>query len=205
MPKPFYLCKDDQPTPSKTPDSKSQQKPANQHLTWQKKKTGLQHRNCSTGVFLGIKTTIFFVRYILHMWTKRKKKKKMWEKEMERKHIFILFVQKRHMNQDTTGALFTRKQDVGNHVTVFLSFRQTLSSSDDGWQKRKIFFLYIYIHEKASFHSSLNMSREHRKFMEVIQQASILSWCSIVSRSFFIISFCLICYRIPDDCQLWIG
>lgn len=41
------------------------------------------------------------------------------------------------MIQDTTGALFTRKQDVGNRV--FLSFVQISSSGDDDWKERRMF------------------------------------------------------------------
>lgn len=67
----------------------------------------LQHRYCNTGVFLETKATFFCP---LH--PKYVKK----EKKMERKHIFILLYRRDTWNQDTTGALFTHKQDVGNHV-----------------------------------------------------------------------------------------
>lgn len=59
---------------------------------------------------------------------------------MERKHIFILLYRRDTWNQDTTGALFTRKQDVGNHVTVFLSFMQISSSRDYDREERRNFF-----------------------------------------------------------------
>lgn len=60
---------------------------------------------------------------------------------MERKHIFILLYRRDTWNQDTTGALFTRKQDVGNHVTVFLNFMQISSSWDNDWEQRRKFFI----------------------------------------------------------------
>lgn len=57
---------------------------------------------------------------------------------MEKEHIFILLYRRDTWNQDTTGALFTRKQDVGDHMTVFfqlhadfLLLRQRLKGEED--------------------------------------------------------------------------
>lgn len=126
-----------------TPDGKSQHKPANVHLTGRESGTNRHKLAASPAqtlhhwrVFLETKTTIFSPWSATSYICERKKKKK----NMEKKHIFILLYRRDTRNQDTTGALFTRKQDVGNRVAVFSSSMQTSSSWGDDWAENRIFF-----------------------------------------------------------------
>lgn len=86
---------------------------------------------------------------------------------MERKHIFILLYRRDTWNQDTTGALFTRKQDVGNQSdrlfelhADFILRRQRLRGQEDVFFIKRCFFF--------SYHNTLDTSWEHRKYMEKV-------------------------------------
>lgn len=126
-----------------TPDGKSQHKPANVHLTGRESGTNWHKLAASPAqtlqhwrVFLETKTTIFFPGLLHPTYVNEK------IKNMEKKHIFILLYRRDTRNQDTTGALFTRKQDVGNRVTVFSSSMQTSSSWDDDWAEDRIIIFF---------------------------------------------------------------
>lgn len=74
---------------------------------------------------------------------------------MERKHIFILLYRRDTWNQDTTGALFTRKQDVGNQSdrlfelhADFILRRQRLRGQEDVFFIKRCFFFLLSQHTR---------------------------------------------------------
>jgi len=141
-----------------TPDGKSQQKPANRHLTWQKKQTGSRpHRNCNTGVFLGTKTTIFFVRYILHMWTKKEKGKNKW-----RESIYLYFcTEETHEPRHYWCSVYTQTRCLESCDRLFeLHADHTLlrrwPTDEEG-----LFFIYIYKRCLFTIHSTCLGSTEN--------------------------------------------
>lgn len=160
----FYLCKDDQSNQqhqAKRPTLKVSIKPAKSGSKGGKRgqvqhKTGnLQHRHCNTGVFLGTKTTIFFVRYILDMWTKQNKRKQKTTKKTTKKlkkrktnkwreSIYLYFCTEETHGTKTLLVLCLHANKMsGIMLTVFLSSVQISSSWDSDWEKRRTFFLYI--------------------------------------------------------------
>lgn len=97
----------------------------------------LQHRRCNTGAFLrNWNLFLFFVRYVLDMWTKREKK--------EEKAYIYTFVQKRHSEpyHDTTGALFTRY--VWSHVFTSITRCPRWPSGHFFIYKKKVFFAHLH-------------------------------------------------------------
>lgn len=154
----YYLCKDDQPTPSK-------------HLT-STKASSLTSNNAKTGTgpatsaqFLQTKTTFFFfffcpsaTSYICEQ------KEKKEEKKGEKAYIYT-FVQKRHELRHYLCSVYTNKMS-GVIWTCFLNFillRRWLKGEED-------LFLYINknIPKKASFHNTQHVLGAQKVYGKVI-------------------------------------